>query len=65
MAVDVTLTPALVAGSPHRLFVTSVTPVARNQYVVTRDTQRFLFTLPVQLTRPPFTLVTNWPATIR
>jgi Tol biopolymer transport system component len=65
MAVDVTLTPALVAGNPRRLFVTSVTPVARNQYVVTGDGRRFLFTLPVQPTPPPFTLVTNWIATMR
>jgi eukaryotic-like serine/threonine-protein kinase len=65
MSVEVTPTPALAAGNPTRVFGTSVTPVNRNQYVIARDGRRFLFTLPVQATPSPYTLITNWPATLR
>ena len=65
MSVDVQLTPSLNISPPRQLFETPVAPVARNQYAVTRDGTRLLFTVPVQPVSPSFTVVLNWASALR
>jgi Tol biopolymer transport system component len=67
VAVDLTATPTSV-GTPARLFKTNVSPVrsiSRQQYVVSRDGQRFLILTDEEGPVPPVTLLFNWkpPAT--
>jgi serine/threonine protein kinase len=62
---------ALDAGPPERLFATRMSPVfnpsyTRNQYVASRDGQRFLINQPaVVSTSPPITVVVNWLELLR
>ena len=64
MSVHVQLTPSWSIGAPQQLFETAVAPIARNQYAVTRDGTRLLFTVPVQPVSPPFTVVLNWTSAL-
>jgi hypothetical protein len=71
MAVPVTTSPAVRVGSPTRLFQTGMrgtlnTVYARNQYVVTRDGQRFLMDNQTGRTDPlsSITVVVNWRAAL-
>jgi len=52
------------ASSPKALLQTQVdAPNISNRYLVSRDGQRFLMSLPVENTvSPPITVITNWLA---
>lgn len=68
MAVDVKLSPAFEAGTPHPLFQTNVTSLmdGRNHYVVSRDGQRFLISSPAKSeSAGVIKVVLNWPALLR
>ena len=65
VAVDLTATPPSV-GTPARLFKTNISPIrsiSRQQYVVSRDGQRFLILTDEEGPVPPITLLFNWKST--
>jgi hypothetical protein len=67
MAVDVTASAAVFAtGRPRELFTTGITTFnRRNQYVVTRDGQRFLVNVSAEdRNSAPITVVLNWRPTL-
>ena len=62
VAVDLTATSPSV-GTPARLFKTNISPIrsiSRQQYVVSRDGQRFLILTDEEGPVPPITLLFNW-----
>ena len=64
MAVDVRPGDPIALGTPRPLFKTGIaasTNGASDQYVVTRDGQRFLMLDPAESVEPPsLTIITNW-----
>jgi Tol biopolymer transport system component len=68
MAVDIRLTPSFQPGTPHALFQPRTTGIVsgRNNYVVSRDGQRFLiYTPPEDTELGSITLVVNWPTLLK
>jgi dipeptidyl aminopeptidase/acylaminoacyl peptidase len=68
MAVPVRTEPAFKPAAPQPLFLTHVRGLVdnRNHYVVTRDGQQFMFTVPVGTTlSAPMTIVLNWTALLQ
>jgi Tol biopolymer transport system component len=62
VAIDPTAAPPSV-GTPARLFETNISPIrsiSRQQYVVSRDGQRFLILTDQEGPVPPVTLLFNW-----
>jgi eukaryotic-like serine/threonine-protein kinase len=62
VAIDLTAAPPSV-GSPAKLFKTNISPIrsiSRQQYVVSRDGQRFLILTDEEGPVPPITLLFNW-----
>ena len=62
VAIDLTAAPPSV-GTPARLFKTNISPIrsiSRQQYVVSRDGQRFLILTDEEGPVPPITLLFNW-----
>jgi hypothetical protein len=68
MAVDIAVkNGAIEAGIPHPLFEVRLPPgIQRNRWVVTRDGQKFLATVPSEQ-KPvnSFTVIVNWPSLLR
>jgi Tol biopolymer transport system component len=64
MAVDVTLTPSVVLGTPRALFPTTLIPnYSVDQYAVSHDGQKFLIINPVpDGSETPPTVILDWPA---
>jgi hypothetical protein len=68
MAVPVRTEPAFEPVAPQPLFLTHVRGLVdnRNHYVVTRDGQQFMFTVPAGTTpSAPMTIVLNWTALLQ
>jgi hypothetical protein len=71
MSVRVKAGPTFESSVPTLLFETRMSPAfnptyTRNQYVVSKDGQRFLINQPpAGAPSPPITVVVNWPAMLK
>ena len=70
MSVTMQLGSTAEHGTPQVLFSTRLSPLSnpaytRNQYLVTRDGQRFLLNQPATTTSTPITVVRNWMALLK
>ncbi len=62
-AVPITSVEPFDVGNPRPLFSPGIRPAAvEDQFVMTRDAQRFLVAVPESSTVPPLNVIVNWTA---
>jgi eukaryotic-like serine/threonine-protein kinase len=68
MAVPITLKPSLLAGTPEKLFRTSIDPGGASTYTqfdVHPDNQRFIMVVPVTDAPQPVNVILNWQSLLK